>query len=136
MSQEINENQFVTLDDVKLHFKFPSTQNDDTLSSIVQSANDEIKKRIVGVVDDISKIEDSKFFPRCMNAALTFCEAEIRRQINHMYDESEKVMKSFEGKIESLLEDMKAIAPVRTSRQVVSKDVDFEDEFFENRRFV
>ena len=95
MSVEINDNQFVTLDDVKLHFGFTSTQSDDKLLFIVQSANDEVKKRIVGVVDDISKIENSKFFPRCIDAAIVFCEAEIRRQVNHLYDHAEKVMKSF-----------------------------------------
>ena len=136
MSTEINENQFISLDDVKLRFGFTSTQKDDILLPIIQSANNEVKKLIVGVVDDISKIESSKFFPRCIDAAMIFCEAEIRRQINHMYDEHEKIIKTFNGMMESLLEDMKAIAPVRTSRQVVTRDVDFEDEFFENRRFV
>lgn len=136
MSEEINENQFVTLDDVKLHFKFTDSQDDDTLLSIIQSANNEVKKQIIGVVDDISKIESSKFYPRCVDVSLVFCESEIRRQINQMYDESEKIMKSFESKMESLLDDMKAIAPVRTSRQVVSKEVEFEDEYIANRRYV
>ena len=136
MSVEINDNLFVTLDGVKLHFGITDTQDDDTILSIVQSSNNEVKKQIIGVVDDISKIENSKFFSRCVDAAMIFCEAEIRRQINQMYDQSEKIMKSFDGKMESLLEDMKAIAPVRTSRQVVSKEVVFEDEFFADRRFV
>jgi len=136
MSVEINENQFVTLDSIKAHFGFTDTQDDNTLLQIIQSANNEIKKQIVGVVDDISKIEQSKFFPRCVDAAIVFCEAEIRRQINQMYEQSDVIKKSFDDKIETLLEDMKAIAPVRTSRQVVSRKVDFEDEFFENRRFV
>ena len=103
---------------------------------MLSSANNEVKKQIVGVVDDITKIEDSKFFPRCVDVTMIFCESEIRRQINYMYDESEKIMKSFGTMLQSLLEDMKAIAPVRTSRQVVSKQVDFEDEFFADRRFV
>lgn len=136
MSTEINENQFVTLDDLKSRFGITDNQDNDILLFIVQSANDEIKKRIVGVVDDISKIENSKFFPRCINVAMIFCEAEVKRQINHKHPESEQTKKVFENMMESLLEDMKAIAPVRTSRQVVSKEVDFEDEFFENRRFV
>ena len=53
-----------------------------------------------------------------------------------MYDESDKLKANYTSEIETLLGDVRAIAPVRTSRQVVSKEVDFEDEFFENRRFV
>jgi len=133
---EINENQFITLDDAKKRFGFTSTLNDDILLSIVKSSNNEVKKLIVGVVDDIASIEGSKFFPRCKDTALIFCEAEIKRQINHMYDEYEKIIKVFNSMMDSLLEDMKAIAPVRTSREVVSREVDFEDEFVANRRFV
>ena len=133
MSEEINENQFVTLDDVKNQFGFTSTQSDNKLLFIVQSANDEVKKRIITVVDDITQIENSKFFPKCLDTAMTFCEAEIKRQINHLYDEYEKIMKSFESKMESLLGDLRAIAPKRTSLQVVSRDVPFEDDYFAER---
>ena len=136
MSADINANVFINLDDVKLHFKFTDDQDDATLFDITQSANNELKKRVVIAVDDVLQLEGGKFFPLCQDAAFVFCEAEIRRQINDMHEESKIIMGRFESMMVTLLTDMRAIAPVRTSREVVVKDTSFEDDYFAERRYV
>lgn len=131
-----NALQFVTLDLVKSHFKITDKQDDDTLLSIVQSSNLEVKKGLIVVVDDLNTIEGSIFFQPAQSAALTFVEAEIRRLINQLYTEAETIMGQFKEKMLTLIGEIRSQAPTRTSRNIARRDEDFEDEFFSTRRTV
>jgi len=130
---EINENQFITLNILKDRRGFTDDQDDSTLLGIVQSANNEVKKQIITVVDDILAIENTKFFGRASDAAFTFCVSRIKRDINEMFDEAKKIMDDFNAEMASLLGDIRATAPVRTSTQVITRDVPFEDDYFAER---
>ena len=132
-SQEINQNQFLTLEFFKNYFSITDKQDDDTLSEIVKAANNEIKKQIITVVDDITAIEGTKFFDRAQDAALTFATAKFRRDINQMYDEADKINKSYLSEIETLKGDIRATAPKRTSLEVVTRTIPFEDDYFAER---
>jgi len=132
-AQEINQNQFLTLNFFKNYFSITDKQDDDTLSEIVKAANNEIKKQIITVVDDITAIEGTKFFDRAQDAALTFATAKFRRDINQMYDEAEKINKSYLSEIETLKGDIRATAPKRTSLEVVTRTIPFEDDYFAER---
>lgn len=131
--QEINQNQFLTLDFFKSYFSITDKQDDDTLLEIVKAANNEIKKQIITVVDDITAIEGTKFFDRAQDAALTFATAKFRRDINQMYDEADKINKSYLSEIETLKGDIRATAPKRTSLEVVTRTIPFEDDYFAER---
>lgn len=132
-TEEINENQFITLDSLKLDLDFTDTQDDNTLLRIVKESNNEVKKELKTVVDDITAIEGTKFFGRAQDAANTFAISRVRRDINQMYDEAENIMKSYTSQIETLLGDVRAIAPKRTSLEVVSRTIPFEDDYFAER---
>lgn len=132
-SEEINENQFVTLTYYKSYHKITDKQDDDTLLGIIKSANNEVKKQIVTVVDNILDIEGTKFFDRAQDAALVFCTSYARRDINQMYDEAEKLLNNFNSQMETLLGDIRATAPKRTSLEVVSRTIPFEDDYFAER---
>ena len=136
MSTTNNTLQFIKLEFVKKHFGFTDEQDDNTLLAIVQSCNLEIKKRIVNLIDDIDTIEGSIFFQPAADAALVYCEAEKLRRINKQYDEAAKVMTQFESMMESYVGQLRAFAPARTSRNIASRDTDFEDDFFAMRRTV
>ncbi len=132
-TEEINENQFLTLNFFKSYFSITDKQDDDTLLEIVKAANNEIKKQIITVVDDITAIEGTKFFDRAQDAALTFATAKFRRDINQMYDEADKINKSYLSEIETLKGDIRATAPKRTSLEVVTRTIPFEDDYFAER---
>lgn len=132
-SEEINENQFVTLNSLKDYFGFTDKQDDDTLLRIVNSGNNELKKALKTVVDSITSIQGTKFFDRAVDVVLIYCNAQIKRDINQMYDESDKILKVYENAKETLLGDVRAIAPVRTSNEMITRDVDFEDDYFAER---
>ena len=132
-TEEINENQFLTLEFFKSYFSITDKQDDDTLLEIVKAANNEIKKQIITVVDDITAIEGTKFFDRAQDAALTFATAKFRRDINQMYDEADKINKSYLSEIETLKGDIRATAPKRTSLEVVTRTIPFEDDYFAER---
>ncbi len=132
-AEEINENQFITLDSIKTDLDITDTQDDNTLLRIVKESNNEVKKELKTVVDDITSIDGTKFFDRAQDAANTFALSRVRRDINQMYDESDKIMESYKSQIETLLGDVRAIAPKRTSLKVVSRTVLFEDDYFAER---
>lgn len=132
-NEEINENQFITLDSLKTDLDITDTQDDNTLLRIVKESNNEVKKELKTVVDDITSIEGTKFFGRAEDAAHTFALSRFRRDINQMYDESEQIMKSYNSQIETLLGDVRAIAPKRTSLEVVTRTIPFEDDYFAER---
>lgn len=132
-TEEINENQFLTLEFFKSYFSITDKQDDDTLLEIVKASNNEIKKQIITVVDDITAIEGTKFFDRAQDAALTFATAKFRRDINQMYDEADKINKSYLSEIETLKGDIRATAPKRTSLEVVTRTIPFEDDYFAER---
>jgi len=136
LSEEINENQFITLSSLKTDLGFTNTQNDNTLLRIIKESNNEVKKELKTVVDDITDIEGTKFFGRAQDAANTFAISRIRRDINQMYDEADKIMKNYISQIETLKGDVRATAPKRTSVELVVKEQSFEDEFFAERRYV
>lgn len=132
-NEEINENQFITLDSLKTDLDITDTQDDNTLLRIVKESNNEVKKELKTVVDDITSIEGTKFFGRAEDAAHTFALSRVRRDINQMYDESEQIMKSYNSQIETLKGDVRAIAPKRTSLEVVTRTIPFEDDYFAER---
>lgn len=132
-NSEINENQFVTLDNLKDTFGFTDKQDDSTLLRIVNAGNNELKKALKTVVDNITQIKGTKFFDRATDVALIYCDAQIKRNINQMYQESDNILKVYENAKESLLGDVRAIAPARTAREVVTRDVPFEDDYFAER---
>lgn len=132
-STEINDNYFVTLDGLKDYLGITDKQDDSTLLKIIVTANNEVKKNLITVVDDITAIQGTKFFDRASDAALTYCMSQYRRDINQMYDESDKILKDYNSQIQTLLGDVRAIAPKRTSREVVTRDVPFEDDYFAER---
>lgn len=134
--QDNNDLQFITLSFVNKTFGFTDGQDDDTMLGIVQACNLEIKKRIINAVDDLDSIEGSIYFQPGQDAALVFCEAEKLRKINKQYEEAEKVMTRFESMMDSLIFLLRADAPKRTSRHIASRDTDFEDDYFAERRFV
>ena len=136
MSTLNNQVQFVTLDQVKSHFVITDDQDDDTLLSIIQAANMEMKKRLTGFADDIGNLAATQFWSSIQSNALVFVEAEIRRQINQMHTQAETIMKRFEDMMVSLIGEMKSVAPERTERIISKRDEDFEDDFFAERRFV
>jgi len=127
--------QFVTLQFIKSHFKITDTQDDNTLLAIVQAGNLEVKKQIIAVSDDLNSIEGSIFFQPAQNAALVYVEAEIRRQINQLYTEAETIMARFNEMMLTLISEIRSQAPERTSRKLASRETDFEDDFFAERRF-
>ncbi len=129
-----NELQFVTLPYIKKHFKITDSQDDDTLLGIVQASNLEVKKRIIAVTDDLSTIEGSIFFQPCQDAARTYCESEIRRQISLMFTEAETIMTTFNSMMDTLIGEIRSQAPDRTSRKIAARDTDFEDDYFAERR--
>lgn len=131
--EEINENQFITLEFLKTVLKFKDDQDDQELLSIIKLSNNELKKELKTVVDDITDIEGTKFFDRAQDTALTFATAHVRRDVNQMYDEADKIEKEYERQIETLKGDVRAIAPKRTSLEVVSRTVSFEDDYFAER---
>ncbi len=133
MSEEINDNQFITIEFLKSYLDVTDSQDDNTYQSIIKSANNELKKQLVTVVDDIAGIVGSKFFDRAQDVALTFSLSIVRRDINQMYDEAKKIMTDYNSQIKSLLGDIRATAPVRTSLQAVTRDVPFEDDYFAER---
>lgn len=136
MSNINNEVQFLTLDFLKAHFKITDDQDDDTLFGIVQAANMEMKKRLVGVADDIANLAGTQFWPSIQSTALVFAESEIRRQINQLYTEAGTIMDRFKEQAETLVGELRSVAPTRTKRIIASRDEDFEDDFFAQRRFV
>ena len=136
MSVVNNANQFLTLDFVKNHFGITDNQDDDTLLGIVQACNLEMKKRLIGVVDSITQLEGTQFFASAQSVALVFCEAEIRRLINLMITEAAIIMERFIEMVETLRGEVRSQAPVRTSRNIASRDTDYEDDFFAERRTV
>lgn len=136
MSVLNNEVQFLTIDFLKAHFDITDDQDDNILFGIVQAANMEMKKRLTGLVDDISNLAGTQFWPSIQSAALVFAESEIRRQLNQLYTEAETTMNRFKEQMESLVGELKSVAPTRTSRNIASVDEDFEDEFFAERRTV
>lgn len=132
-TEEINQNQFITLNSIKADFSFTDEQDDDTLLRIVKESNNEVKKELKTVVDDITSIEGTKFFGRAQDAANTFAISRIRRDINQMYDQADNIMKSYKSQIETLKGDVRAIAPKRTSLEVVTRTIPFEDDYFAER---
>ena len=122
---------FITLSEVKTLYGFTDTQDDVTLQEITDSANSEISKSIAGVVDNATI--SPEFLKKGKSIAFVFAESEIRRQINQMYDDAEKIMKKFKLILEPFVDDLKSIAPVRSSRQVITRDVPFEDDYFAER---
>jgi len=132
-AEEINENQFITLDFLKSFLKITDTQDDDALLEIVKSSNNELKKQLKTVVDSITSIEGTKFFDRAQDTALTFALSKVRRNINQMYDEADKLKANYTSEIETLLGDVRAIAPKRTSLEVVTRFIPFEDDYFAER---
>ena len=132
-TEEINENQFITLDSLKLDLEFTDKQDDNTLLRIVKESNNEVKKELKTVVDDITSIKGTKFFGKAQDAAHTFALSRVRRDINQMYDEADDIMKSYNSQIQTLKGDVRAIAPKRTSLEVVARTIPFEDDYFANR---
>ena len=135
-SEEINENQFITLDFFKNDLTITDSQDDNTILRIIKSANNELKKQLKTVVDEIKDIEGTKFFGRAQDAALTYALSLYRRDVNQMYDESDKIMSNYNNEIKTLLGDVRAIAPKRTSLEVVTRDVPFEEDYFAERHNV
>lgn len=131
-----NELQFITLDILKGHFNFTDKQDDDTLLEIVITCNLEIKKRLINEIDDLDTIEGSVYFQPGSNAALVYCESEIRRQINKMYTEAKTIMERFTEMMDSLVNFLKADAPVRQSRLVSRIDEDPEADYFAERHVI
>ena len=137
MSNLNNNNlQFITLPVLKDHFKFTDAQDDETLLSIVQNCNLEIKKRLINEIDDLDTIEGSVFFQPASDAALVYCESEVRRQINKQYDIAKTIMERFTTMIETLIGFLKSAAPERTSRLLAARDTDDEDEYFAERHVI
>lgn len=132
-AEEINENQFITLDFLKSFLKIKDTQDDDTLLEIVKSSNNELKKQLKTVVDDITSIEGTKFFGRAQDTALTFSLSLVKRDINHLFEDAKAIMTDYKNQIDTLLGDIRAIAPKRTSLEVVTRTVPFEDDYFAER---
>jgi hypothetical protein len=132
-TEEINENQFITLPFLKSFLKSTDTQDDNILLEIVKSSNNELKKQLKTVVDDITSIEGTKFFDRAQDTALTFALSKVRRNINQMYDEADKLKANYTSEIQTLLGDVRAIAPKRTSLQVVTRTIPFEEDYFAER---
>jgi hypothetical protein len=133
MSLDNNTLQFITLSLVKSHFGFTDNQDDGILLQIVQSCNLEIKKRITPIVDSLDSIEGSIHFQPGQDAALVYCEAEKLRQINKQHDKAKTTLETFETMMESYLGSLRAQAPVRTSRQLASRDTDPEDDYYGTR---
>lgn len=127
--------QFVTLSFIKSHFKITDTQDDNTLLAIAQDANLEVKKQIIAVADDLDLVEGSIFFQPAQSAALKYVEAEIRRQINQLYTEADTIMAKFKDMMLTLISEIRSQAPERTARRIASREIDFEDDFFAERRF-
>ena len=132
-TEEINENQFITLDSLKLDLDITDDLDDNTLLRIANESNNEVKKELKTVVDSITSIQGTKFFDRAHDTALTFALSRIRRDLNQMYDEADKIMKNYESQIETLKGDVRAIAPKRTSLEVVTRTIPFEDDYFAER---
>ena len=131
-----NEIQFVTLEFVKNHFVITDKQDDDTLLGIVQAANNELKKSIVGVVDDVAKLKETQFWSSIQSTALMYVESEIRRQINQLYNDAATVKLRYDESLAMLVNELRSVAPKRTKRELVGRDEDFEDDYFAERRFV
>lgn len=132
-TDEINENQFITLNFLKNDLGITDKQDDNILLRIVKESNNEVKKELKTVVDDIIAIEGTKFFDRAQDTAFTFALSKVRRDLNQMYDESKKIMDNYLTEIETLKGDIRAIAPKRTSLEVVTREVPFEDDYFAER---
>jgi len=136
MSLNNNDLQFITLALVKSHFNFIDNQDDNTLLSIIQACNLEIKKRITPIVDDLDAIPSSIFFQPGQDAALVYCEAEKLRKINKQHDKAKSTMETFETMMKSYIGSLRAQSPTRTGRQIASRDIDPEDNYFSQRHII
>jgi len=133
VNNEINKNQFITLTSLKSDLDITDEQDDNILLRIVKESNNEVTKELKTVVDSITSIEGTVFFSKGRDTALTFAISRIRRDLNQMYDEAATIMKDYKSQIETLKGDVRAIAPVRTSRQLIVRDVPAEDDYFAER---
>jgi len=50
-----------------------------------------------------------------------------------MFDEAKKIMNDFDSEMATLLGDIRATAPKRTSLEVVTRTIPFEDDYFAER---
>ena len=91
---------------------------------------------IVGVVDNINAIAGTKFFGRARSVAYTYALGLIRRDVNQMYDESDRILANYKEQLETLLGDLRAIAPQKTAYEVVTRNVPAEDDYFAERHTV
>ena len=132
-SDEINENIFLTLDFFKDDQNITDNQDDNTLLRIIKAANNEVKKELVKVVDDITAISGTKFFDTAHDCTVTLAISLKLRDLNHMYKEAGDVRKDYESQIETLKGEVRAIAPKRTSLEVTPRDTSFEDDYFAER---
>lgn len=131
--EDINSNQFVTLDYFKTRKGITDTQDDDDIEGFIQTGNSLVAQAVVSVVDSVNAIKGTRFFPECQNVAFTSVLAQYRRDINQMYDEADKLDKVFKDQLEILKGDMRSIAPVRSSTKVIVRDVPAEEDYFAER---
>jgi len=130
-----NNNQFITVTFFKNHFGYKDNQDDATILDIVNDSNGNVRTKIKAVFDDINAFKNSLFYPRARACSIQFAEAEKLRILNQMYDEAKTAMAAYNANIKNLQSDIRADAPVRTSREVVHRDTPEEDEYFATRRW-
>jgi hypothetical protein len=133
VNEDINSNQFITLDYFKTRLGITDDQDDDDIEGFIQTAKNIVTEKVVSVVDSVNAIVGTRFYPECQNVAYTYTLFQYRRDINQMYNEADKLEKTYEKQLEALMGDMRSIAPVRTSRQVIVRDVPIEDDYFAER---
>ena len=101
-----DKHHFVTVDSLKKYLEFTDTQDDHILEKIVKAANNELQNKLIISIGNIKKIKKSPFFDRFCDLALTFCIARVRRDINNMYDEHDKILKEYHDELDILLKDV------------------------------
>lgn len=127
--QQINSNNFVTLDSFKEYAKIKDKLDDATILRIVSTGNNEMKKKLVTVVDNITAIEGTHFFGEATDAVLTFCLSQYRRDVNHLYKEAKDILADYNSQLETLLDDVRATAPERTSKLITKSYLNLSVSF-------
>lgn len=79
-------------------------KTDDKLLPLISAANNAVENSIRAKNPDIDILEGTDFFSKARDVAMMHLTSGIRRDINHMYAEAEKLYKEYEAKLEVLIE--------------------------------
>ena len=90
---------------------------DDKLLPLISTANNAIEDEILAKQPNLTIAEGSPFFEKTRDVAMLHLESLIRRNINHLYHDAEKMYAEYERKLKVLIG---AIWAAHTTRNIQS----------------